>query len=124
MHVQVIDFLSTMLAAIYDEAVTVFGNTLLASQPAGDEEHTARDLFVFFAQVVDGRDFFVWYNENVCGRRGVYVAESGYQVVTVDDVGIRFTTNDLRKYGAHITSYTIRVCHYCRKGMCKGKLPY
>ena len=77
-HVQVIDLLSAMFVAIDEQPVAVLVDACFFGKFGGYGKQSAEHLFVFFGDVVGGRDEFVGDNQYMRGCLRADVAKCGY----------------------------------------------
>jgi len=95
------DCLSTVCAGVEDEPVTIFGNTLSYRQSFRHRDHVSNQQFILGLQFVDRGNVPVGNNEDMRAGNGMVVAKGRHQVIAVDDLGGRFTGNDLAEDTRH-----------------------
>ncbi len=85
-QVQVKDNLTRMRAGIGDEAVAAVVDAFLLGQDAGQAEQAPHSGLVCGDQFINGCDVVVGDDQNMGGGDGVNVAESGDQLIPVNDL--------------------------------------
>ncbi len=115
MHVDMRYFLSAMLAAVDDQAVTILIDPFIAGNLARDSEHSAHGRFILGGNIVNGRDVAIGHNQDMRRPLRSYVAKSGHQFILIKHGGWQFLADDLAEncFFNHGDNLGARVgCHY------------
>lgn len=101
MQVKMEDRLPTMDSSVDQHPVTAFRNPFLTSELFRQHDDVPDQRLILRQQFVNRVDMAVGYDEDVRGGDGVNISESGDQVIVIEDLGWRFSGDDLTEDAGH-----------------------
>jgi hypothetical protein len=115
MHVYVIDRLAAKVVAVHDDA-EAFLATLFFGEALGCKEDMAGErLVILFAQIVQGSDVLLWYDQKMYGCLGSDVIEGNDLIVFINPMCGNLPSHDLAEQTIHGVSPEIGTIGQCNR---------